>query len=103
MPAYLVAKVEITNRAGFEPYGTAVGAPPTSAAVCAAHAIESAGSRPTRAGRGSRPLLRRLQGERYRPRILAGRHARQLHPAQKRDGQSEHAAPGLGEITCIRL
>jgi uncharacterized protein (DUF1330 family) len=26
MPAYLVAEVEITNRAGFEPYGTAVGA-----------------------------------------------------------------------------
>ena len=41
MPAYLVAEVEITNRAGFEPYGAAVGAPTTSAAVCAAHAIES--------------------------------------------------------------
>jgi uncharacterized protein (DUF1330 family) len=26
MPAYLVAEVEITNRVGFEPYGTAVGA-----------------------------------------------------------------------------
>jgi uncharacterized protein (DUF1330 family) len=26
MPAYLVAEVEITNRAGFEPYGAAVGA-----------------------------------------------------------------------------
>jgi acyl-CoA reductase-like NAD-dependent aldehyde dehydrogenase len=35
MPAYLVAEVEITNRAGSEPYGTAVGAPTTSAAVCA--------------------------------------------------------------------
>src|SRR5580704_819822 len=26
-----------------------------------------------------------LQGEQYRPRILAGRHARQLHPAQERN------------------
>ena len=26
MPAYLVAEVEITNPAGFEPYGAAVGA-----------------------------------------------------------------------------
>jgi uncharacterized protein (DUF1330 family) len=26
MPVYLVAEVEITNRAGFEPYGAAVGA-----------------------------------------------------------------------------
>jgi hypothetical protein len=97
MPAYLVAEVEITNRAGFEPYGAAVGAPTTSAAVCAPRMRSNpAGSRSTRAGPGSRPLLR------YR-RILAGRHARQLHPAQERDGQSEHAAPGLGEMTCIRL
>jgi uncharacterized protein (DUF1330 family) len=26
MPAYLVAEVEVTNRAGFEPYGAAAGA-----------------------------------------------------------------------------
>ena len=37
-------------------------------------------------------VLRRLQAERHRPRVLARRHARQLHPAQERDGEPRRAA-----------
>ena len=36
---------------------------------------------------GARHVLRRLQAERHRPRVLARGHARQLHPAQERDGE----------------
>ena len=36
---------------------------------------------------GARHVLRRLQAERHRPRVLARGHARQLHAAQERDGQ----------------
>ena len=54
----------------------------------AAHAIE-VGLGPGQPGRrpDARHVLRRLQAERHRPRILARGHARQLHPAQERDGQ----------------
>jgi hypothetical protein len=54
-----------------------------------AHAIESGwvqgqpGRRP-----GAGHVLRRLQAKRHRPRVLARGHARQLHPAQERDGES---------------
>ena len=54
----------------------------------AAHAIESGWVQVNQGlGQAARPFLRRLQAERHRPRILARRHARQLHPAQERDGQ----------------
>ena len=35
----------------------------------------------------ARPFLRRHQAVRHRPRVLAGRHARQLHAAEERDGE----------------
>jgi hypothetical protein len=47
----------------------------------------------------ARSLLWRLEAERHRPRILARRHARQLHPTQKRDSEFEHAASDV----CISL
>ena len=60
-------------------------------ALRTAHAIEfrlGAGEPRSRPTAGS--LLWRLQAKRYRPRVLAGRHARQLHPAKERDGQPQH-------------
>ena len=41
------------------------------------------------------PFLRRLQAERHWPRIFARRHARELHPAQERDGEPQDAAPRI--------
>ena len=41
------------------------------------------GSRSTRDSASFRAVLRRLQAERHRPRILARGDARQLHPAER--------------------
>jgi acyl-CoA reductase-like NAD-dependent aldehyde dehydrogenase len=56
-----------------------------------------------RARPGARALLRRLQAERHRPRVLAGGNARQLHPAQKRDGEPQHPAPAIGAVACHNI
>ena len=69
-----------------------------------AHAIESGWVQVNQGlGQSARPLLRRLQAERHRPGVLAGGDARQLHPAQERDGEPEHAARQLGTAGLVEL
>ena len=54
----------------------------------AAHAIESGWVQVNQGGgQNSGHVLRRLQAVRPRPRVLARRHARQLHAEEERDGQ----------------
>ena len=58
-------------------------------ALSTAHAIESGWVQINQGlGQFSGPVLRRLQAERHRPRVLARRDARQLHAAEERHGQS---------------
>jgi betaine-aldehyde dehydrogenase len=61
----------------------------------AAHA-DRIGLGPGQPGRRPEPrhVLRRLQAERHRPRVLARRHARQLHAEEERDGEFGSLAAG---------